>query len=254
MQQCQVASVSVNDEGAIVVEHLVELCAALFAGFDNLNIQIIGHGFHSAYGGASSTHNHHVFHIDIMFLTHDFAHVGNVLPRGHDVNHVVELQFVVTTRDDGVAVAFDSHHMIRVVGAADVLEWLVEHLARFAQLDAQHHQSTIVHVPALAHPAHLQSVDNIGSGQHFRIDNGVDAQLVECLHERVGSIFVVVYLGHSFLCSERFSQGAAHDVFALIGCDGDKEVGIFGTSLFECLQAGARCLHHHQVEVGAELF
>ena len=106
-----------------------------------------------------------------------------------------------------------------------------------------------MHVPALAHPAHLQSVDDVGGGQHFGIDDGVDAQFVKCLHECVGGVFVVVNLGHGFLCSERFSQGAAHDVFVLVGRDGDKEVGIFGTRLFERLQAGARCLHHHQVEV-----
>ena len=79
----------------------------------------------------------------------------NVVAGGHEVGEVVEFQLVVTARDDGIAASLDGYHMVGVVRTADVLERFVENLAALTQFDAEHHECSVVHIPALAHPTHL---------------------------------------------------------------------------------------------------
>ena len=59
--------------------------------------------------------------------------------------------------------------MVRVVRTAEVFQRLVEDFASLAQLDAQQHQCTVVHIPALANPRQFQTVDDVGGSQNLRI-------------------------------------------------------------------------------------
>ena len=117
-----------------------------------LTLHVFWHFLHRSHGSATATHDHHVLHIYIMFLSHNLADVRDIVASGHEVGEVVELQLVVTTRDDGLAATLDGYYMVRVVGTADVLEWLVEYLASLTQLDAQHDERTIVDNPNAAVP------------------------------------------------------------------------------------------------------
>ena len=80
----------------------------------------------------TATHNHHVLHVHIMFLTHYFTDEGYVVFHGHEVSDVVEFQLIIATRNDGFLTTFDRNNMIRVFRTAEELKRLIENLARLA--------------------------------------------------------------------------------------------------------------------------
>ncbi len=51
-----------------------------------------------------------------MLLSHNLADVGNIVAGGHEVCEVVELQLIVTTRDDGFAASLDGYHEGAMMG------------------------------------------------------------------------------------------------------------------------------------------
>ena len=106
-----------------------------------------------------------------MFLADDFAYVWNELAGCHEVSHVVLLQTIVTSRDDGFALALDGYDVIRVFRSANVAHGAVENGARLAQLDAKHDECSTMNVPTLAHPRHLESVVDVNGCKHLRIDD-----------------------------------------------------------------------------------
>ena len=67
-----------------------------------------------------------------MLLAHNLADIWDVVAGGHEVGEVVEFQFVVTARDDGIAATLDGYHVVWIVRTADALEWFVQYLASFA--------------------------------------------------------------------------------------------------------------------------
>ena len=191
-----------DNQGLLVIEDVVEVFATALVYLDDLALHVLGHLLDGSHGGASTAHDHHVLDIYVVFLAHDLADVGDVVARGHEVGEVVELQLVVAARDDGLASSLDGYHMVGVVGAADVLEGLVQYLASLAQLDAQHDECAVVYVPALAHPTHLQSVVDIDGGKHFGVNQLADTQFPEeilCLWVHV---LRVIHLGDGSLGTE----------------------------------------------------
>ena len=116
-----------------------------------------------------------------MLLAYYLAYVGYKLAGGHEVSHVVHLQTVVTTRNDGFAQTLDGYYVIRVFRSANVAHGAVENGARLAQLDAKHDECSTVNVPTLAHPRHLESVVDINGCKHLRIDDRTYAQSGEKL-------------------------------------------------------------------------
>ena len=186
-----------------------------------------------------------------MFLADDLADVGDILLRGHEVGQVIAFQFIVTTWDDRLALAFDGHHMVRIIGTAEVFQRLVEYLARLPQLDAKHHQCSVVHIPALTDPRHAQSVDDVTCREHLRIDELVNAQLlVELLNVGL-HILAVVDLCHRLAGVKGMGENTAVDILVVVGCHGDKQVRVTGIGLFECLYARWRAVEGQQVIVAA---
>ena len=184
-----------------------------------------------------------------MLLAHNLADVWDIVAGSHEVSQVVELQFIITARDDGFAASLDGHHMVRVVGTADVLERLIENFAGFAQFDTQHDEGAIVHIPSLAHPTHLQSVVDIHSGQHLRIDQLVDAQFAEEILSLLVHVFRIIHLGNGALGSELLGKDAGSDVLALQRRYGDEEVGILYVCILQNFQTGRLSQHGEQIIV-----
>lgn len=207
-EQREVAAVAVNDKH-ILAQALVQLLAAHGVFFYNLGVHIFGHYLHCSHGSVATSHHHDVLHVNVMLFTYYLTYIRNVVFRGHEVGQVEELQLVVAARYDGFVAPLDGHYMVGVVGPADVFERLVKYGARLSELNAQHDERSSVHIPALSDPRHLQSVDDIFGSQHLRIDDAVDAHLLEKLHVDGFCVFGIVYLGHRFACSQGVCHGAA---------------------------------------------
>ena len=223
-EERNVASVAVDDEHARVVYDVVQAVAPCLVGLDDLHVHIFGHGLHRSHRRCSATHDHDVLDVNIMFLAHNLADVRDILFCRHEIGEVIELQRVVTARYDGVGSAFYGHHMIGVVGSAEVFKWLVQDLATFAQLDAEHHERPVVNVPPLSHPRHLKTVVYVFTGQKLRVDERTDAETCEKLLLFGFNIFGVVNLCDRLLCSQSLGQHTGCHVKALIGCDGNEQV------------------------------
>ena len=238
-----------DDESVGIVEGIVEILAALLAHLYNLALHVFRHLLHGSHGCAAATHNHHVLHIYIMFLAHNLADVGNVVAGGHEVGEVVEFQLVVTARDDGIAASLDGYHMVGVVRTADVLERFVENLAALTQFDAEHHECSVVYIPALAHPTHLQSVVDIHGSQHFRVNQFADAQFPEELLCLRFHVLGVIHTCHGALGTQVLGKDACRDVHAFDGSDGDEQVGVGNSGISQSTQTGRLAQHGEQVAV-----
>ena len=110
-----------------------------------------------------------------MFLAHNTSDIGDVLLCGHEVGEVVVFQRIVAIGDDCVSIPLDGHNVVGIVGTANVFQWLVENLTVVVELDAQHHERASMNVPALSHPRHLQSADDLTCCEFFRINQVVNA-------------------------------------------------------------------------------
>ena len=161
-------------------------------------------------------------------------------------------QHIVATWDNGFVFALDGHDVIRRLRLAKVLQRLVENLTGLAQLDAKHDKCSVVDVPALAHPRHLQSVDDIDGSKVLRIDERGDAHtLEERLQLRV-HVLVVVDLCHCALGAKGLGKHTGIHVQILVGRDGDEQVGIVNTGIPQRLDSRRRCLNSHQVVIGTD--
>ena len=116
-----------------------------------------------------------------MLLANNLADVGNVVLRCHEIDQVVDLQHVQTAGNDGFVAALDGYYVVGIVWAAQILQRLVQYLGLVAQLDTQQHQCTVMHIPALAYPRHLQTIDNVDGSKHLRVHQRVNAQRTEQL-------------------------------------------------------------------------
>ena len=154
----------------VAIEQFVEPFAARLVQLNDLQIHVVGCSLSHADSRLSAAHYNDVLHVGIVFLARDFTNIWDVLASGHEVGDVVHMQLVVTTWYQRVVVALDGHHVIRVVGAAELFQRLVQYLARLTQLDAQHDECAPVNVPALTYPRHLQAVGDVNSCQYLRVD------------------------------------------------------------------------------------
>ena len=139
--------------------------------------------------------------------------------------------------------------MVGVVRTADVLERFVENLAALTQFDAEHHEGSVVHIPALAHPTHLQSVVDVYGSQHFRVNQFADAQFLEeflCLRFHV---LGVIHSCHGALGSQVLGKDACRNIHAFDGSDGDEQVGVGNSGISQRAQTGRLAQHGEQIAV-----
>ena len=80
---------------------------------DNLDLHIVWCIHCRTDGDSTTTHNHHVTHIGIIFFTSYLANIRHIFSSGGEINNVVELELIVTTRNDGLVATFDGNNMIR---------------------------------------------------------------------------------------------------------------------------------------------
>ena len=144
-----------------------------------------------------------------MFLAHNLSNIWNVLLCCHEISEVVELQNIITARNDGVGIALYRNHMVRVVWSTYLFQRFVQYFASLTKLNAKHHQCTIVHIPTLAHPRHLKSVDDVSCCQHLRINQFIDTELSEEFLLFGSNEFCIINLRHRLLCpqSMRYDTG-----------------------------------------------
>ena len=173
-QHSYVASVAVNHHCVGVAEQLIEPFATFLVALYYLHVHVVGHRECRSHRGLASAHYYNVLHVGIMFLTRHLSYIRYILACSHEVGEVHVAQLVVTARNDGIAATFYRHYVVRIVGTAKFSQWLVEYLARLAQLNSEHHQRSSVHVPPLSHPAHLQSIYDVLCGKNLRINQRVD--------------------------------------------------------------------------------
>ena len=167
-----------------------------------------------------------------MLFAHNLADIGNIVAGGHEVGQVINLQFVITSWDDCLIASFDGYDMIRTLRFAEILERFVENLAGLAEFDTQHHEGTIVDIPTLAYPRHLQPVGDFFRRQVLRIDQRGDTDAFEESVEFGINVFVVVHLGHRSFGSHCLSHDTGADIQTLVGRHGDIEIGILHTGFF----------------------
>ena len=115
-------------------------------------MHIIGQGEGGTYGGLASTHDDDVVYVLIFLLTNNALDMGDVLLGSHEIGQVVSLQHIHATRDDGLITTLQGHDVIGIFGAAEVAYGLVQNLTGVAQLHAQQHQRTVMHIQSLAYP------------------------------------------------------------------------------------------------------
>ena len=184
-----------------------------------------------------------------MFLADDFAYVWNELAGCHEVSHVVHLQTIVTSRDDGFALALDGYDVIGVFRTADVAHRAVEYRTRLTQLDTKHDKRSTVNVPTLAHPRHLESVVYVCGCEHLWIDYRADSESGKELFEVGFDIFRVVYLSHRLSCAKSFGKNARCHVLTFIGSYSNKQIGTLRSCLLKRLDTGRRSLHCEYVYI-----
>ena len=159
-----------------------------------------------AHRGLTTSHNHHIADVGIAFLTHYAAHKGNSLLSCHEICQVIQLQGVVASRYYRLIATLDSHDMIRILRTYQLFQRAIEYLALLTQFDAEHHQGTVMHVPALAHPRHLQSIDNILRRQQFGVNDRVNPHALQHILILWLGILVFLYTSHGMPGSERLCQ------------------------------------------------
>ena len=120
----------------------------------------------------------------------------------------------------------DGYDVVGIIGTAEHAQRLVENLAVVAQLDGEHHKRAAMYVPALSDPRHLQTVVDLLGSQYLRIDELVNPQFLIELPNVVFYIFSVVDLRHRLFSFQGMGDDATVDVLALVGCDGDEQVGV----------------------------
>jgi len=96
------------------------LAALRTVGLDDLYIHVFGHGFNGSYGCTSAAHHHDILHIYIVFFAYNLSNERYVLASCHEICHVIELKFIVSTRYNRIAIALDCHNMIRIIRPTDV--------------------------------------------------------------------------------------------------------------------------------------
>ena len=163
------------------------------------------------------------------------------------------MQLVVATWDDSIHAALYRHHMIRVIGAAQHFERLVENLAVVAKLYSQHYQGAAMHVPSLAHPRHLQAIDYLPCRQYLRIDEHVHAKVLIEQAYVLFHVFGIVDLRHRFLGMKGMSKDATVNVLVLVRRHRDEEVGVARPCLVQRLDTRRRPAQREQVVVGSDL-
>ena len=187
-----------------------------------------------------------------MLLAHYLADIRDGVSLGHEINHVVQFQFVITTRYDCVVTTLHGHHMIWSVRLAEFFQRLVKYLCCLAHLDTKHHKGAVMYIPTLAHPTHLQSVTDVYCRQMLRINKRVDTHLLEERLVVLFKIFILVNFGNSFLRAKRMSHHATRDIQEMVGSDGNEQVGIAYTCLLQSLETGRRGKVCHQVIIATD--
>ena len=157
------------------------------------------------------------------------------------------MQFVITTGNQGVIIALDGYHMVRVIRSAELFQRLVENLAGLAKLDAQQNQCASVDIPALTYPRHFQSVGDVDSCQHLWVNERVDAHLLKHFQLMGSQIFNVVDTSHRLLSTQCVGYHASRHVATFFIHNTHKEVGMLNAGFLQCLDAGGRTEQGHDV-------
>ena len=147
-----------------------------------------------------------------MFLAHNLSNIWNILLCRHEISEVVELQYIITTRDDSVGIALYRNHMVRVVWSAYLFQRFVQYLASLTKLNAQHYQCSIVHIPPLAHPRHLKSVDDVSCCQHLWVNQFINTELAEEFLLFVSNEFCIINLRHCLLSTQSMGYDTGIEV------------------------------------------
>ena len=111
-----------------------------------------------------------------------------------------------------------------------------------------------MNIPSLSYPRHLQSVDDVLCSKHFRVDNAVDAHLLEESLVYFLSIFRVVDLSHSLIRAKGMRHCACRQVCRLVCSDSNKQVSLARVSVTQSPWTGAFRLQCKQVIITVKLF
>ena len=104
-----------------IVQKFIQAFTAGFIVLNNLQIHVVGSCQCHAYSRLAATHNDDVLDVGIVLLATNLSHIVDILAGSHQVGQVVDLQLIVTTRNQCLAFSLDSHHMIGVVRSTQVL-------------------------------------------------------------------------------------------------------------------------------------
>ena len=236
-----------------VIHQLRQAVTTVTIALYNCQVHAIGHNVGRTNGNASASHNHHIAHIGILFLARNLAYVGDVFLGGHEIDDIILVNRIVTPGDNRLMPTLDGHHVVRDIGSTQFVERDVQYFRTFAQLHTQQHQSATTHFPPLAYPAHLHGIHNLFSCQHFGEYQGVDTHLFPKILMLGKEVFIVVDTRHRLACSQVVGNHASGHVAALVGCDGNEQVGISHTGILQTGNGRWRSHHGHQVEIVVEL-
>ena len=135
-------------------------------------------------------------------------------------------------------------------GSAQVLQRLTEQFSSlFPQLYAQQAQGTAVHLPILAHPRTLQSVNDLLRSQFFGINQRVNTHSVEHCNILLACILAIIHTGNSLPCTQSMSQHTARNIARLVRGYCNKQIRMGNTGLLLCSNACWRHTHCKQVIV-----
>ena len=115
--------------------------------------------------------------------------------------------------------------MIWVVRTDKFLERAVENSTSLPEFYAEHGQGTAIHIPTLAHPRHLQSLDDILRSKHLRVYDAVNAHCPKHFLVLFLGILVFLNLCHSMLHTKTLGHGAGTHIHFLVVGDGNEQVG-----------------------------
>ena len=172
-----------------------------------------------------------------------------IIPGGNDELKLYDLAYFMTTRNY-------IPYIRKIVGKehyVDVKNVMImgggRTAVRAVKKMPEYMECSVVHIPALAHPTHLQSVVDIHGSQHFRVNQFADAQFPEELLCLRLHILGVIHTGHGALGTQVLGKDARRDVHAFDGSDGDEQVGVGNSGISQRAQTGRLAQHGEQVAV-----
>ena len=250
-KQFHVTTVSVNDH-YIIVNQFCQSVTTVEIAFDDFRPHIIRHVLCRPDSNTASSHDHYIADICIIFFSGNLADVWDIFLCRCEINNIIELDRVVTIRDNGFISSFDGNQMEGNISSSQFMQRNIQDFSCLTHLCSDQHKSASCKFPPLADPAHLDGIYNFPGSQHLRINQRMHSQLCKEFFVLGKQVFIIVDAGNGFFRSKISCQHTGCHIPAFVRSDGDEQVGFFYAYFFQSGDGRRGCSDGHQVKIIAQ--